>query len=152
MLVQAEPQPSGSGGRKARMKSKTTQLSADSPARRCSDQYRVVWKREGWVKPKKKNYWTKKGAEKLLALLGDEPWKAFGKEPHERYCCNGHECGCMGATWEEMLMEGRKDFPRLEYARLEQRTVVMGDWEQNPGVLLPPLGGGKEQRVVGGPN
>lgn len=106
----------------------------EHPARRCSAQFRVVWKREGWVKPKKKNYWTKKGAEKLLTLLGDEPWKAFGKEPNERYCCNGHECGCMGATWEEMLMEGRKDFPRLEYARLEQRTVVMGDWEQNPAV------------------
>ena len=114
------------------MKSKTTQLAADSPARRCSAQYRVVWKREGWVKPKKKNYWTKKGAEKLLALLGDEPWKAFGKEPHELYCCNGYMCGCGGHTWREMLMEGRKDFPRLEYARLEQRTVVMGDWEQNP--------------------
>ena len=69
-------------------------------------QYRVIWKREG-LDPKKKVYATYQGAKRLETLLGPEPWKAYG---NSRGYCD----------------ERTKHYPKLEYVKLERRTV--GEW------------------------
>lgn len=91
-------------------------------------EYRVVWKRQG-LKQKAKRYATLKGANRFMDLLGPEPWKAFGKEAEEQYCCGGYQCACGGMTWKQHLEFHKKSGqPEIESIRLEKRNV--GEWEK----------------------
>lgn len=93
-------------------------------------QYRVVWKRIG-LPEKKKRYEQRKAAERFVVLLGPEPWKALGREPDERFCCSGRECGCGGMTVREQTLQQRENIPAVEYVRLEKREVTLGEWMPN---------------------
>lgn len=93
-------------------------------------EYRVVWKREG-LKRKTASYATRSGAERRVALMGPEPWVAFGESPDALFCCPGtraDECSCGGRTIREQSDATRHDMPPIEYAYVEGRTV--GAWER----------------------
>lgn len=93
-----------------------------------STEYRVSWKREG-LKVKRKRYATRKGAERFLRLFGPEPWTVYAGKytgPDDRVCCSGYECGCEGLTYREQAERDRREMPKLEWLRLEQRVV--GSW------------------------
>jgi len=87
-------------------------------------EYRVVWKRND-LKQKTKKYTTLRGAKRFMILLGDEPWKAFDHDPEDYICCSGSDCGCGGQTVRNHFL--RKDQPKIEFVRLEQREV--GEWK-----------------------
>lgn len=91
-------------------------------------EWRVVWKREG-RKEKNKRYRTHAGAARWIQILGPEPWTAFGGRPDDYMCCSGNpdSCGCGGMTWKEHWEEKRLEIPKLEWTRIESRTV--GPWE-----------------------
>ena len=88
-------------------------------------EYRVVWTRTEGTR-KVKRYATRKGAERFMALLGPEPWTAFGRRPDDVFCCDGHACGCEGLTVRETMLRDRGDMPYLRSAHIECRFV--GDW------------------------
>jgi hypothetical protein len=92
-------------------------------------EYRVVWKREGQRKKTRKSRGAKL-IQKWLYLLGDTPWKAFGKEPDDYLCCSGnpHLCACGGKTYGEQADEKKAEQPKIEYIKVEYREV--GVWEQ----------------------
>jgi hypothetical protein len=92
-------------------------------------EYRVKWRRAGDLSPRVKRYGTLRGAERLMKLLGPEPWTAFRSKggPEDLWCCLGHECACSGETNAEHNDAMRADMPALEYARIERRTI--GEWE-----------------------
>jgi len=93
-------------------------------------EYRVVWKRDG-CRRKEKRYVRRASAEKFITLLGQEPWKAFGRAPDDYFCCAGskYECGCGGITVREDSDNRRERQPVIEYAYMETRTVVASDWQ-----------------------
>lgn len=92
-------------------------------------EYRIVWKREG-LKEKRKVYKLLVRAKRHMLLLGPEPWKAFGRDPEELFCCRGgyDQCGCGGLTVREKFMEDRKNLPPIEFIRLERREVTTTPW------------------------
>lgn len=98
-------------------------------------EYRVTWKREGWPS-KRKKFARKAMAERLLLLLGPEPWKAWGKNPDDLVCCTGFfggdSCGCGGLTFREQSAEMRLNFPALEWVRLDSRRVEVSEWQETP--------------------
>lgn len=94
---------------------------------RIVQQFRVRWKRVG-LKEKRKLYWSERAAQRLVVFLGPEPWKALGKNPDDRMCCDGHECGCDGQTWRENLLGNRGAMPPLEYMMIETRKVTQSNW------------------------
>lgn len=75
-----------------------------------------------------KPYSTLTGANRFMLLLGPEPWKALKKNPDDFWCCAGAGCTCGGITVRDEMLGKRKDMPKLEYVRLEQRQV--GEWEK----------------------
>ncbi len=88
--------------------------------------FRVVWKREG-LRSKAKRYVNRGNAERLMNILtSPEPWKFYVKpaEADDYACCDGHECGCGGVTVKEESDEKHKDLPKLEWVRLETRSVT----------------------------
>ena len=105
-----------------------------------SVEYRVVWKRVGLPR-KTKRYAQRWRAERLVLLLGPEPWKAIGKDPDAKFCCSGYECDCRGRTVRDEMLGRRtvvvpddaakewKDAPyaAVEYVRIEEREV--GLWK-----------------------
>ena len=95
-------------------------------------QFRLRWKRVGF-KEKRKVFWSERAAQRRITLMGPEPWKALGKEPDDRMCCSGEECGCGGDTWREHLLSNRGDMPPLEYTIIESREVTLGNWTPNAG-------------------
>jgi hypothetical protein len=99
------------------------------PASRTFMQYRLTWKREG-LNPKHKKYHSMKRVERMIHLLGPEPWKALGHDPEAR-CCSGLECGCGGRTYRENMLEARKDLPPIEYIKVERRIVTTTRWQPN---------------------
>ena len=88
-------------------------------------EFRVVVKREG-CREKARTYRTLRGAQRRFALLGPEPWTAFGRQPDELFCCDGAMCSCGGRTVREASDDQRANMPRIEYARIERRRV--GKW------------------------
>ena len=90
-------------------------------------EYRVVWKRsfEG-AKEKRKIFQSLHGAERLMTILGPEPWKAWGKDPDSLICCSGSMCTCGGRTYREDSESTRADMPEIEYLRIEKREI--GEW------------------------
>ena len=93
-------------------------------------EYRVVWKREGQRKKTRKSK-SLKIIQKWLWLLGDTPWKAFGKEPDAHVCCAGgynEMCACGGITYEEQAEQKKAEQPKIEYIRVEYRHV--GPWAE----------------------
>lgn len=95
---------------------------------RTANQYRIRVKRVG-LPYKDKFRWSGRGLGNYLLLLGPEPWKAYtDKDPDERLCCDGHECGCGGATVREEAMAHRKGLPAIETIGVSCRTVTYGDW------------------------
>ena len=70
-----------------------------------------------------KIYQTERGAQDWLTILGPEPWKAFNQDPDDGICCSGDMCGCGGVTVREHWEEKREEMPRLEFVRLEFRSV-----------------------------
>ncbi len=93
------------------------------------DHFRVVWKREG-LKPKVKRYVIRKSAERMMNILtSPEPWKFYSepKEADDYVCCPGgymDQCGCMGVTVQQEAEHKYKDLPKIEWVRLETRTVT----------------------------
>jgi hypothetical protein len=94
-------------------------------------EYRIVYKRHE-LKPKRKLYKSLRGVRRFLLLLGDEPWKAFGRDPDEFYCCDGHYCRCGGKTVREDVMDRYKEIPLLEWVKIEEREV--GEFKE---IILP---------------
>jgi len=92
-------------------------------------QFRLRWKRVG-CKEKRKLFWSERAAQRRIDLMGPEPWKALGKAPDDRMCCNGYMCVCGGQTWREHLLD-RGDMPPLEYTIIESREVTLGKWMPN---------------------
>jgi hypothetical protein len=94
-------------------------------------EYRVVWRREGMDRAKKKRVANLANAERLIGILtSSEPWRFLrdtrDKGPDDLYCCSGtaySECACGGLTVREWCDEKRKDLPPIEYVRVEQRSV-----------------------------
>ena len=86
-------------------------------------EYRVIWKREGARKPKRKEYRTIRGLERFLKLFSDAPWEACGNDPDELMCCSGYQCGCGGLTWREWHDGQTAALPNIEYMRIEEREV-----------------------------
>lgn len=97
------------------------------PKMKARHQYRVVWKRKG-LSEKKKRYERLAFAQRFVTLLGPEPWKALGRDPDERFCCSGRECGCGGVTVREHFLQHRESYPALEYVRIDQREIRLGAW------------------------
>ncbi len=97
-------------------------------------EYRVLWKRDGQPM-KRKRYVTRAGVDHFLTLLGPEPWKAYRKDPDALDCCPGasYECACEGKTVREASDQRRSEMPKLEWLRVEMRTV--GRWASTDGVL-----------------
>lgn len=91
-------------------------------------QYRVIWKRVGWILEKKKRFSKRFYADRLVTLVGPEPWKALGHEPEDYVCCSGFECSCGGRTVKQDSDEKRKDMPPIEYIRMEVREVSIFEW------------------------
>lgn len=99
-------------------------------------EYRVVWKREGG-KVRRREFKTHRGAARYLALLGPEPWTAYGQKPDDECGGRGSRCYCGGygrpkRTIRECNEDRRADMPTLEYVRLECREV--GAWGVPVGV------------------
>ena len=90
-------------------------------------EYRVAWKREGQRKKTRKSK-SLKIIQKWLWLLGDTPWKAFGKEPDDYLCCYGGDCGCRGYTYRQQSEAKKAEQPKIEYIRVEYRHV--GPWAE----------------------
>ncbi len=90
-------------------------------------EFRVIWKREG-LRPKRKIFVRRASAEKYLLLFGPEPWTYLGKDPDERLCCDGYQCGCGGETYRQNDERQRAEMPKLEWIRVETREV--GEWKQ----------------------
>lgn len=107
----------------------------EDKVKRIVRQFRLRWKRVGCPE-KRKLYWSERAAQRRIDLMGPEPWKALGKDPDDRMCCDGHMCGCGGQTWREHLLD-RGDMPPLEYTMIESRKVTQGDWEPNDGLQRP---------------
>ena len=108
-------------------------------------EYRVIWKREG-LKTKRKRYANKPQAERFMVLMGPEPWLAqksrwSRKGPDDLKCCSGHMCGCGGMTVREYEEDYRKDLPKLEWIRLEEREV--GKWGEHCSTAALREGEGK---------
>lgn len=109
---------------------------------RTRTQFRVLSKREGYNDPKEKLFASLKRAKDRIGILtSDEPWRFYGNESErqrdggELLCCPGHyECGCGGATVAEEAAFRRKDLPKLEWVRLERRTITTTPWESEPQV------------------
>ena len=93
-------------------------------------QWRLSWKRVGFPE-KRKLYWSERAAQRRIVLMGPEPWKALGKDPDARWCCDGRECMCGGDTWRDYLLGSRAHMPPLEYTRIESREVTQGEWTPN---------------------
>lgn len=97
-------------------------------------EYRVVWQREGMRRPKMKRFVRRAAAEKLIRLLtGSEPWKEWGREGDEYFCCGGfidggYPCPCKGVTVAEDALARRADMPRILFVKLEAREV--GRWAE----------------------
>lgn len=74
---------------------------------------------------------TKAGMERLLVLLGPEPWRAYTtKDPDELECCaNNGECGCSGLTVREAAMKARENLQPINSITVSKRTVTSGQWE-----------------------
>lgn len=88
-------------------------------------EYRVVSKRVGKVM-QTRVYRTLAAAKRRLVLFGPEPWKAYGRHgrnPDERVCCSGYQCGCGGYTVKEQSDARRAEMPELEYIKLQVRDV-----------------------------
>ena len=96
---------------------------------RTATQYRIRVKREG-CQPKDVIRWSERAMRNRLLLLGPEPWKAYNKDPDDRLCCDGHECGCMGSTVREEAMSRRKNLPKIESIEVCRRVITLGPWEK----------------------
>ena len=104
-------------------------------------EYRVVWKREA-CNQKSKMLRTNEGAVRRLNLItSDEPWIYYRPvvDPNAFVCCAGDHCGCGGMTYREKSAARRAAMARLQYARIEERTV--GEWHPSAlGVSLKQRG------------
>lgn len=96
-----------------------------------SIEYRVVIKRVG-CRPKYRKFVRRHAVDRLLVLLGPEPWKAWepDAEGDDLECCGGYQCGCNGMTYAEHSAEVRKDMAPIESITIEQREV--GSWGPTP--------------------
>lgn len=96
-----------------------------------SIEYRVVIRREG-QRPKYRKFVKWSAVERLLVLLGDQPWKAWAPDVdgNEVECCDGYMCGCGGMTYAEGALKVREQMPKLESITIQQRQV--GIWEEKP--------------------
>jgi len=110
-------------------------------------QFRVSWTREAndllegeyhqvFRFTKHKTFYSRASAEQFRALIeSPEPWTAFrefaGKDPDEEWaCCDGHNCGCGGATIREHFMSRRETLPPLVGpVTISTRTVTTSKWE-----------------------
>lgn len=92
-----------------------------------SIEYRVAIRRED-TRPKYRKFVQWAAVQRLLVLLGDQPWKAWAPEAEadEIECCDGYMCACRGMTYAEGAAAVRKGMPRLESVTIQQREV--GPW------------------------
>ena len=102
-------------------------------------EYRIVCKRQG---QQKKNFKSRsvRLIQRRTYLLGDTPWKAFGKEPYDFICCDGKSldwsgeiCGCKGETYKEQAETMKAQLPPVEYIKVEYREV--GEWKDGQGLV-----------------
>lgn len=85
-------------------------------------EFAVFWKRAG-CRPKQKIFKTRRAADNYLVLFGPTPWKAWGRNGDDRFCCSGYECGCEGATIASEALHRRSMMPALEYIGVRVRSV-----------------------------
>lgn len=102
-------------------------------------QYSVVSQREG-NRPKRKTVGSLKRAHDLVGVMtSPEPWRFFGTESERErqatdyVCCAGtryDECSCGGRTLAQDTEDARKNLPRLEWVRIEMRSVTTTYWAE----------------------
>lgn len=96
---------------------------------RTTTEYRIRVYREGLDHPKTFLRKTRHGKDRLLVLLGPEPWKAYtDRGPDEYLCCSGYECGCGGQTVREESDARREGVPPVVRIEVSERSVTRAPW------------------------
>lgn len=92
-------------------------------------QYRLSWKREGWIRTKHKKYRSMKPVNRMIGLLtSPEPWVVLGLDADEHFCCSGYQCNCLGIKVRDEMVAKREGLPPIEFVKLMKRTVNQTAW------------------------